>query len=82
MQWAYIRRCMDVMLATVISDAFTGCRSFNAILVRFQEFDELEKVGLLVILFVVGSGIYEIVIGPVRSWRDRRTTPESTTRNP
>lgn len=57
MQWIMLRRFVDFTLISGVIAAFSGCNCASEILMRFYQFGDPEKFGILVILFLAAEGI-------------------------
>lgn len=51
-----VRCCVELLLISVIYNAFSKCNSVAAVVYEFQHFDELKQLGTLLAIFVTLCG--------------------------
>jgi hypothetical protein len=56
-----LRSSVDLLLVSAIANAFSGCRSISSALEKFQNFDDLERLGTILALFLIASGGYDLI---------------------
>jgi hypothetical protein len=56
-----VRYCVELLLISVLYNAFSKCDSVSSIVYEFQHFDELKQLGTLLAIFVIVSGGCDLI---------------------
>jgi hypothetical protein len=77
MQWVHVRCCVELLLISVVYNAFSACDSVMSAVYEFQQFDELKRLGTLLALFVIVSGGCDLIGSFVHRLRKQSDTQKS-----
>lgn len=66
MQWVHVRCCVELLLISVIYNAFSKCNSFASVVDKFQHFDDLKRLGTLLALSLIFSGGCDLIQSFIR----------------
>jgi hypothetical protein len=56
-----VRCCVELLLISVVCNAFAGCDSLGKAWAAFQHFDDVKRLGTLLAIIVVLSGARDLI---------------------